>query len=295
MKLSVLIPSFNRLHSLSVAVESVLAQSHFEKEGWVLNRDYELIVVDDGSDDGTAEYVGRVYPDVQLLVQNNRGVSAARNAGLGVAQGEWIALLDSDDSWMPEKLSVQFDAIDETGLAVCHTQEIWIRKGVRVNQHNKHQKHGGMIYAHCLPLCAMSPSSILIHRDVFSKVGGFDEGLPACEDYDLWLRICSYYQVAFVGSPQIYKTGGHADQLSRQHWGMDRFRVTALEKILIQADFDSKPKPKPKPDWLLNQELIAQTRSTLLEKAKILRNGAIKHANQQLAEEMTRKIERWNR
>ena len=289
MKLSVLIPSFNRINRLPVAIDSVLEQSHFVKQGWVLNRDYELIVIDDGSNDGTAEHIDRIYPEVRLLVQDNHGVSAARNAGLRLAKGEWIALLDSDDSWMPEKISAQFDAINQSNLKVCHTQEIWVRNGVRVNQHNKHKKYGGMIYTHCLPLCAMSPSSILIHRDVFSKVGVFDEALPACEDYDLWLRICSAYPVAFVQNPQIYKTGGHADQLSRKHWGMDRFRVAALEKILILADSN------PVHDWLLDQDCVELTRSTLLEKAKILLNGANKHANQQLAQEMARKIERWNR
>jgi glycosyltransferase involved in cell wall biosynthesis len=289
MKLSILIPSYNRRKSLQSAVDSVLLQNHFVREGWVINHDYEIIVIDDGSSDGTFEHIGAVYPALVLLQQANKGVSAARNAGLQAAKGEWIALLDSDDIWLPDKLSLQFGALNDTNTQVCHTEEIWIRNGVRVNQHNKHQKHGGLIYSYCLPLCAMSPSSIMLHRNVFERVGQFDENLPACEDYDLWLRVCAFYKVAFVSSPQIHKTGGHADQLSRQHWGMDRFRVIALEKIMCMSESE------PTPDWLLSEQQLVQTRNTLLEKVDILRIGAKKHANRNLEQDMNRKIERWCR
>jgi hypothetical protein len=96
----------------------------------------------------------------------------------------------------------------------------------------KHVKQGGWIFQHCLPLCAMSPSSIMIHRSVFDAVGDFDTTLPACEDYDLWLRITSRYPVAYIEEPQIIKYGGHDDQLSRQYWGMDRFRIQSLQRII---------------------------------------------------------------
>jgi GT2 family glycosyltransferase len=121
---------------------------------------------------------------------------------------------------------------EESTLLFCHTEEIWIRNGRRVNAMNKHAKHGGDIFEHCLPLCCVSPSSVLIHRDIFDVVGNFDESLPACEDYDLWLRICSRYDVLFIEEALITKYGGHEDQLSKEHWGMDRFRITALEKIM---------------------------------------------------------------
>ncbi len=102
-------------------------------------------------------------------------------------------------------------------MRVCHTDEIWIRNGRRVNARKKHGKKGGWIFQHCLPLCAMSPSSIMIHRDVFTALGGFDERLPACEDYDLWLRITARYPVLFTRQPLIEKYGGHDDQLSRKY------------------------------------------------------------------------------
>ncbi|MBC8455855.1 glycosyltransferase family 2 protein, partial [bacterium] len=95
-----------------------------------------------------------------------------------------------------------------------------------------HQKFGGHIFQKCLPLCVISPSAVLIHQSIFDDVGLFDESLPACEDYDLWLRVCSKYPVLFLEQKLIRKYGGHSDQLSGKFWGMDRFRIYALEKII---------------------------------------------------------------
>jgi len=220
---SVIIPSRDRCHQLQQALASIHAQSAAPRE---------IIVVDDGSVDGTADMLRREHPDVILLCQSHAGVSAARNRGIIHSTGEWIALLDDDDEWLPHKLERQLDAIGAPPAAlVCHTEEIWIRRGRRVNPKKKHAKRGGWIFEHCLPLCCMSPSSILLHRSVVDDVGLFDEALPACEDYDLWLRIACRYPVLFIEEPLLIKHGGHDDQLSRRFWGMDRFRVQALEKI----------------------------------------------------------------
>ncbi len=251
---SVIIPSHNRAEVLPRAVASVLAQTLAP---------LEVIVVDDGSDDGTAALMARRFPGVRCLVQQNRGVSAARNAGIAAARGEWLAFLDSDDEWLPGKLAAQRAALEEhAGCRLCHTEEIWIRNGKRVNAMKKHAKRGGRIYRHCLPLCVISPSSVVIHRSLFRDHGGFDESLPACEDYDLWLRLCAREAVAFVETPQIVKYGGHADQLSRRHWGMDRFRVRALLKMLDSGLLDAGDE--------------AATRAMLVEKCRILAQGAEK-------------------
>jgi len=264
MKFSVIIPSYDRVGFLPRAIDSVLAQA---------NDSLEIIVIDDGSTDGTYEFLNENYPDIILIQQENSGVSAARNKGISQASGEWIALLDSDDEWLEGKLHEQLSELENSGLKVCHADEIWIRNGVRVNQMNKHKKRGGAIFKYCLPLCAMSPSSIVIHRSVFESVGLFDESLPACEDYDLWLRITAHYEVAFIDKPLINKYGGHEDQLSRQYWGMDRFRVTALDKLL------SKPENIAK----LGEENYGAAIDMLLKKLKILLKGAIKHQNHMLA------------
>jgi glycosyltransferase involved in cell wall biosynthesis len=255
---SVVIPTYNRMPFLDRALRSVLAQTV---------QPQEVIVVDDGSTDNTLAMLKSSYPHVKYCYQDNQGVSKARNRGIAMANFDWIAFLDSDDEWMPEKLQMQFDVVHKnSGLPLCHTEEIWIRRGRRVNPMHKHQKYGGYIYDKCLPLCAISPSSAIIHRTVFEQVGLFDESLPACEDYDLWLRICSRYEVLYIDSPLIVKYGGHDDQLSRRYWGMDRFRIQALLKMLNNKTLSPG-----------NHQL---TVATLKEKCTIYIQGALKRGKQ---------------
>ncbi|HEC13457.1 MAG TPA: glycosyltransferase, partial [Acidiferrobacteraceae bacterium] len=193
----------------------------------------EVIVVDDGSTDGSREEIKTSFPHVIYLSQSNNGVSAARNMGIRRSSGQWLAFLDSDDEWQPEKLARQFTAHQaDPNYRVIHNDEIWVRNGRRVNPMNKHAKQGGHIFEHCLPRCVISPSAVMIHRQVFDEVGLFDETLPACEDYDLWLRICCRMPVLFINDALITKYGGHPDQLSHQHWGMDRFRIQAICKLV---------------------------------------------------------------
>jgi GT2 family glycosyltransferase len=255
--ISVIIPSYNRAHLLARAIESVLSQDLAPRE---------IIVVDDGSSDDTRELMSSRFPQCQYVHQQNRGVSSARNRGIKAASGEWLAFLDSDDEWLPGKLTAQSSLLEnQPGHLLCHTEEIWIRNGRRVNAMKKHRKSGGRIFRNCLPLCVISPSAAMIHRSLLTEVGTFDEALPVCEDYDLWLRICAQHPVAFVEEPQIIKYGGHEDQLSRREWGMDRFRIQALEKIITS-------------DRLAPDDRRAAI-ETLLAKADILANGANKRNN----------------
>jgi glycosyltransferase involved in cell wall biosynthesis len=223
---TVVIPTFNRAGPLRRALASVVAQTRPPDE---------IIVVDDGSTDDTARLVSEDFEGVRYLVQDRAGVSAARNRGIAEARGRWIAFLDSDDEWQPSKLERQLAAlVIESTYRICHTEEIWIRRGRRVNPKHRHAKAGGFIFRRCLPLCAMSPSSVIMHRSLIEEIGPFDEDLPVCEDYDMWLRVCSRYPVLFVPQPLVIKYGGHDDQLSRRYWGMDRFRIRALEKVIEQ-------------------------------------------------------------
>ena len=222
--ISVIIPTYNRASLLVRASESVQNQTLTP---------LEVIVVDDGSTDNTSEIVARNYSHFRYIYQRRRGVSAARNLGINNAKSQWIAFLDSDDEWLPDKLATQIKTLTtQSQYVICHTEEIWIRNGKRVNPMKKHKKYGGFIFKECLPLCLISPSSVIINKDVFKIVGCFDESLPACEDYELWLRICTKYPVLFLKTPLIIKYGGHNDQLSRKYWGMDRFRIKALENII---------------------------------------------------------------
>jgi glycosyltransferase involved in cell wall biosynthesis len=167
-----------------------------------------------------------------LIKQENKGVSAARNRGMAAARGRFFALLDSDDLWLPEKLEKQVSFFRSHPHAlICQTEEIWIRKGVRINPKKKHKKPCGDIFIPSLALCLVSPSAAMMRRELIDEVGGFDPDLPACEDYDLWLRISRKYPVHLIDAFLTIKRGGHRDQLSRAA-GLDRFRIAALRKLL---------------------------------------------------------------
>jgi glycosyltransferase involved in cell wall biosynthesis len=250
---SVIIPTYNRCDFVRDAIASVLAQTF---------QDFELIVVDDGSTDGTEEVV-REFPRTRYFSQENRGVSAARNAGVAASHGELIAFLDSDDLWQPQKLATQvafFAAQSEAHI--CQTEEVWLRNGVRVNPRNKHKKPSGDIFAASLQLCLVSPSAVMMRRELFDHMGGFDEELPACEDYDLWLRISAREPVHLIEDALVIKRGGHADQLSHRFWGVDRFRVAALSKLLDAG--------------VLTPTQRQQAEAMLVEKCRILAQGARK-------------------
>ena len=267
-----IIPVFNRVQILGRALESVYAQTSAADE---------VCVVDDGSSDGVREFVEENFPEAIYCYQHNQGVSAARNRGVAVTTSSWLAFLDSDDEWLPGKLEAQLDALTEQDqYRLVHCDEIWIRRGVRVNPMNKHKKGGGDLFACCLPRCVISPSAVLLERSLLSECGGFDESLPACEDYDLWLRICSRYPVLYLEQALLRKYGGHEDQLSSKYWGMDRFRIQALDKLLRSGT--------------LTREQALAARAMLVRKSKIMMNGASKRANTELAQKYRRLIENYS-
>ena len=279
-EVSVIIPTYNREKFISECVQSVLAQTLPARE---------IIIVDDGSTDATyniLRYLGFNSLSTKKTVlryffQQNRGVSSARNLGIKEARSEYIALLDSDDLWLKSKLDRQVSAFqnDTQSSRLCHTDEIWIRNGVRVNQHKKHKKHGGNVFQSCLKLCCISPSSAMMHRSVFEDFGFFDEDLPACEDYDFWLRYSAKEDVNFIDEPLIIKKGGHSDQLSGAHWGMDRFRIYSIEKILKEPDL----------------KLVHKTEAIheVILKLEILINGSQKRQKFAYAENMLQKKQHW--
>jgi cellulose synthase/poly-beta-1,6-N-acetylglucosamine synthase-like glycosyltransferase len=258
---SVIIPTYNRGWIVKEAIDSVLDQDF---------SDYELIVVDDGSDDNTREILGAYGTAITVLQQPNRGVSAARNRGIAAAAGELIAFLDSDDLWLPGKLKTQVKFFEENADAVVNqTQEIWIRNGIRVNPKKRHHKFSGMIFERSLALCLVSPSAVMIKKSLFEAVGVFDENLPACEDYDLWLRISCRYPVHLNDFPLIIKRGGHDDQLSKAA-GLDKYRIQSLMKII-----DSN---------LLTPQQYKAAVITLKEKSEVYAGGCRKRGREEEAE-----------
>lgn len=258
---SVIIPTFNRDWIVGEAIDSVLAQDF---------SDYELIVVDDGSDDRTPDILATYQGKITVLRQANRGVSAARNRGLEAAAGRLIAFLDSDDLWLPQKLSTQVKFfVENPDALISQTEERWVRNGVHVNPKKRHLKFSGMIFERSLALCLVSPSAVMIKKALFNTVGVFDEDLPACEDYDLWLRISSRYPVHLIEKPLIIKRGGHADQLSKAP-GLDKYRIRSLVKLL-EEDFLTPPQ---------KQAVI----KTLTEKCGVYAGGCRKRGREEEAQ-----------
>ena len=271
MKISVIIPTYNRKHTLHRAIESVLNQTF---------KPLEIIVVDDGSNDGTGEWVGEIYPSIKYIFIKNSGVSAARNTGVRSANGQWIAFLDSDDEWMPEKLEQQSLLLGaDREAALCHTNEIWIRNGVRVNQLKKHTKFGGYIFEKCLDICRISPSSAILSKKIFTSIGYFDESLKVCEDYDMWLRVAAKHKILFLDYPLITKYGGHRDQLSRVNSGIEKYRIRSLEKILSSKT--------------LNEKQFFTAKQVLIQKLKIYQNGVRKRNRYTELKKVEHKIEYW--
>jgi len=260
--ISVVIPTYNRASFLKEAIDSVLSQTC---------RDFELIVVDDGSTDDTPALLLSYGKKIKVIKKANKGPSAARNRGIKAAKGEWLAFLDSDDSWKPDKLEKQVQFIkDNPDIKICQTEEIWIRNGKRVNPRKKHEMHSGWIYEQCLPMCIVSPSSVMIHREVIEKVGLFDETMLACEDYDLWLRIAPFYPICLVREKLIVKQGGHADQQSRTIEALDCLRIKAIVKSLESGKLSE-----------------SQYESALLElkkKCSVYGNGCIKRGKKEEGE-----------
>ncbi len=260
--ISVIIPTFNRVELLQRAIYSVLQQQNFAGE---------IIVADDGSQDATAEIVGNLmkrYP-IKYSFAENRGPAAARNRGVALAAFDMIAFLDSDDHWKPDKLVRQFAAMEKfPELLISHTGEKWLRRGQHLNRKNIHKPRHGYIFDHCLQLCAVGMSTVIMTKDLFDSFGGFDPDLPCCEDYEFWLRLSSKQEFLLVDESLTIKEGGREDQLSSLYrTGMDKFRIYALEKLL-SAD-------------TLTGEQARHTFKELQKKCTIYGNGCIKHGRVQ--------------
>ncbi len=232
---SVIIPTFNRAAFLPRAIRSVLQQTTF---------DGEIIIVDDGSTDETAQIVQNFtteYP-LKYFFMENRGPAAARNRGVAEAEHNCIAFLDSDDHWYKDKFAKQLKKLLENEeFGISHTAEQWLRRGEHLNQKLIHKPQHGYIFNHCLKLCAVGMSTVLMYKDLFCKYGGFDESLPCCEDYEFWLRLSSNDKFLLIPEPLTVKEGGRDDQLSFLHRvGMDKYRIYALDKLLQHADLTAE-------------------------------------------------------
>jgi glycosyltransferase involved in cell wall biosynthesis len=259
---TVIIPLYNRKELLPRALNSVLKQSY---------RNLEILVIDDGSTDGVEE-LPILNQDQRIRfirLDTNCGVSKARNIGIANAQGSWIALLDSDDEWIPVKIEQQLQWLKSNpSFKITQSREIWIRNGKRVNPPVTHEKIGGDLFKESLTRCMVTPSSVVFSKEFIDEIGGFNESLPACEDYDLWLRISSRYPIGLVPEYHLKRYGGHSDQLSSTVPLLDRFRIRSILQLLYHAP--------------LTAEKRTEASRVCVQKASIIAQGALKRGNHEL-------------
>jgi glycosyltransferase involved in cell wall biosynthesis len=272
-EISVIIPTYNRCDLLKRAINSVIKQTITPKE---------IIIVDNGSTDQTYQMVSSLFPEINYFIEKKRGVSAARNKGILESKSKWIAFLDSDDAWKPTKLEKQmeYSVFNQDKYRIIHTDETWYRNKKFLNQLKKHKKSGGNIFKNSLQLCCISPSSVVLKKQIFDDYGLFDENLEVCEDYDMWIRITAKEEVGFLDSPLVLKYGGHSDQLSKKFWGMDRFRIKSLEKNLKNEHFSKSQK--------------INVLDTLIEKLTIVSDGALKRGNKEIFKKYNGKLQDWS-
>ena len=273
LSVSLIIPTLNRSKFLKRALESVMKQTVLPNE---------IIVVDNGSTDGTKKMIEKDFDNVNYIFCEKQGVSKARNVGIKSAGKELICFLDSDDEWEPKKIEKQVNFfLKNINCKFLHTNEIWFRNGDHLNQLKKHSKGGGYIFENCLKICCISPSSVMARKSLFDEYGLFDEDFKVCEDYEMWLRVSAKEEIFFLKDKLVIKHGGHGDQLSKKFWGMDRFRVKAIEKNLNNKFFTK------------NQSLIAI--DYLLEKIKVILIGAKKRQNLETFEKYKQKFDYWKK
>lgn len=230
-----IVPTYNRSTLLGRALVSILRQSV---------QCAEIIVVDDASTDLSRQVVDEICKDEQgieirwLRLDSNRGPAAARNFGIEHCRHELIAFLDSDDHWLPEKIERQAARMElQPEYLISHTREKWLRCGQHLNQKKRHIPRHGDIFCHCLELCAVGMSTVMLRREIFRQIGMFNESMRCCEDYDFWLRASCRLPFLLIDEALTVKEGGRDDQVSvRYRVGMDRLRIEALLR-LIQSGF----------------------------------------------------------
>ncbi len=264
MKISAVIPTYNRSEKLIRAISSVLNQTQTVDE---------IIVVDDGSDLRPKLSLELNRKIVLIQKEKNQGVSAARNTGIKAAKNNWLCFLDSDDEWKTNKIKEQVvDIKNNPDIKIFYTDEEWIKNGVHVIKKHHQLKKSGWIFKPCLKSCFVGASTLLAHKSVFEDVGLFDESLTVCEDYDLWIRLSHKYEFFLNPNELIKKHAGHDDQLSTKYFAMDYYRLLSLIKISKNSTLNTE-------DYDTVSELI-------LKKTALLLKGAIKHNNSELIEKI---------
>ncbi|MBM4328703.1 MAG: glycosyltransferase family 2 protein [Deltaproteobacteria bacterium] len=191
--ISVIIPTYNRLELLKQAVDSVRAQTF---------RDFELIVVDDGATDGTGAWL-EGQSDLRPIYQANRGIASSRNAGAAIARGAWLAFLDHDDLWAPDKLEIQARFVQqEPDVALVAARHV--RLGTKVAATRRGNWIKGDLFIKAFSESFIHTSSVMIRSDVFQELGGFPTQYRFADEFDVWLKIAARYPIAHMDDPLVF-------------------------------------------------------------------------------------------
>jgi glycosyltransferase involved in cell wall biosynthesis len=224
-KVSVIIPTYNCAHYLKQAIDSAMNQTY---------RDLEIIVVDDGSTDDTAQVVRNYEAAIQYIHQDNRGLPAARNRAIDSSSGELIALLDADDWWEPTKLAEQVSIlIQDPELCLVYTDlEVVYEDGSITPSFlsSRPLATSGYVFDRLLQSSFILPSTVLLRRACLEQAGMFDESMRSHEDIDLWLRMCQRWNAALVRKPLTHRRQGSANMTSN-----DSLRTEYGIKLYLKA------------------------------------------------------------
>ena len=214
---SVVMPAYNAERYIREAVDSVLAQTHLERE---------LIVVDDGSTDGTGAILASYGDSIRVISQKNQGSGAACNNGVQAARGPWIALVDADDLWLPQKLEQQLRACGDR--AISYTDMTYFGESIRTELRRSSFSPGrtGMVIEQLLIDNFIPKSSVLVRRDVYLEHGGFPGKYFTVEDWPLWLSICAKHEVGYVDEPTLrYRVHRKSKSMSARKTMADHERI----------------------------------------------------------------------
>ncbi len=225
---SVIIPVFERYERFIEAVESVLRQTF---------KDFELIVIDDGSKDQRIEWFSLSSGAKYIRIEHSGKPGFVRNRGVEIARGEYIAFLDSDDMWNLKKLEIQLSFMKKNSFRISHTKELWVKNGKLISQKKQKHKREGDIFKDALKKCIVGPSTVMMERSLFEEFGGFREDLEIAEDYELWLRILSKYEIGYINTLLTIKRAGNWPQLSEKYGQIEIFRIEGLKKLIEEKFF----------------------------------------------------------
>jgi len=264
-KISVIIPAYNSEVFLARALRSVEAQTF---------RDFEIVLVDDGSTDGTAE-IARSFESVRYFHQPNQLQAVARNRGLAEARGELIAFLDADDEWLPEKLERQLAFMDERQSRISYSDCYYVRGGKSVRYSKLAPPYDGQIIEplieQWLDYCFIAMNSVIAEKSLLEQVGGFDEVAPfrAHEDYGLWLRIAlTKTPFDYLDLPLATYYRGHVSESSDS--------VAMLERYAKALEYFSSHYPFSAAERVRLERALDRTNVAL--GAKLLKRGHFREA-----------------